>query len=99
MIDKIMRADYSMEGPVWENISDEGKDFVKNLLIVDPKERLNATGALAHEWFRHESQYSDSSPSEDVVMKLDNSFMAYRETSTLKKLTLNVGQRRRNLCQ
>lgn len=44
MVDKIMRADYTMTGPVWDKISTEGKDFVSNLLIVDPKERLNATG-------------------------------------------------------
>ena len=85
-----MRADYTMTGPVWDNISSEGKDFVSNLLIVDPKERLNATGALAHEWLNHPNQLSDVTPSEDVVTKLENSFMAYRETSTLKKLALNV---------
>lgn len=87
-----MRADFTMSGPVWDNISGEGKDFVSNLLIVDPKERLNATGALAHNWLRHENQHSDATPSEDVVAKLDNSFMAYRETSTLKKLALNVSR-------
>ena len=90
MVDKIMRADYTMTGPVWDNISSEGKDFVSNLLIVDPKERLNATGALAHEWLNHPNQLSDVTPSEDVVAKLENSFMAYRETSTLKKLALNI---------
>ena len=92
MIDKIMRADYTMEGPIWDNISKEGKDFVNNLLIVDPKERLNATGALAHDWLKHASQHSDATPSEEIVTKLDNSFMAYRETSTLKKLALNVSE-------
>lgn len=90
VIDKIMRADYTMASAIWDNVSNEGKDFVSNLLIVDPKERLNATGALAHDWLRHENQHSDVTPSEDVVKKLDNSFMAYRETSTLKKLALNV---------
>jgi serine/threonine protein kinase len=93
MVDKIMRADYTMEGPVWANISSEGKDFVANLLIVDPKERLNATGALAHDWLRLANQHSDVTPSEDVVCKLNNSFMAFRETSTLKKLALNVRER------
>ena len=90
MIDKIMRAAYTMKGPVWEGISAEGKDFVNNLLIVDPKERLNATGALAHDWLQKANSLSDAAPSEEVVTQLDNSFMAYRESSTLKKLALNV---------
>ena len=92
MIDKIMRAAFTMSGPVWDGISNQGKDFVSNLLIVDPKERLNATGALAHDWLQNQSQLSDAAPSEDVVAGLENSFMAYRETSTLKKLALNVRQ-------
>ena len=90
MIDKIMRADYTTSGPIWENISAEGKDFVANLLIVDPKQRLNATGALAHAWLKHANQHSDVAPDEDVARKLENSFIAYKETPTLKKLALNV---------
>lgn len=85
-----MRANYTMEGPIWDKSSDESKDFVNNLLIVDPKERLNATGALAHPWLQHCNQHSDEAPSEAMAMKLENSFMAYRETPALKKLALNV---------
>ncbi|CAB9509994.1 MAP kinase-activated protein kinase 2 (Fragment) [Seminavis robusta] len=90
MIDKIMRADYKMEGPIWDKMSPAGKDFVDNLLIVNPKERLNATGALAHDWLQHQNQYSDEAPSEELVMGLQNSFIAYKNTPTLKKLALNV---------
>lgn len=90
MIDKIMRAAYTTEGPIWENVSGEGKDFVANLLIVDPKMRLNATGGLAHPWLEHSSEHSAVPPSEEVAAKLENSFMAYKETPILKKLALNV---------
>jgi len=90
VIDKIMRADYAMEGPIWDDISDEGKDFVNNLLIVDPKQRLNATGALAHPWLEHCNQHSDRAPSEAILSKLEHSFLSYKDTPTLKKLALNV---------
>ena len=90
MIDKIMRANYTTAGPIWDNISGEGKDFVANLLIVDPKQRLNATGALAHPWIAHASNHSDIAPDEAVASSLENSFLYYKETPTLKKLALNV---------
>ena len=90
MIDKIMRANYTTTGPIWDGISGEGKDFVANMLIVDPKQRLNATGALAHPWLEHANQHSDRAPDEAVARNLENSFIAYKETPILKKLALNV---------
>jgi hypothetical protein len=29
MVDKIMQGDYQMEGPVWDQVSDASKDFVR----------------------------------------------------------------------
>ena len=79
-----------MAGPIWEKISDDGKDFVKNLLVVDPKHRLNAAGALVHPWLHEVNDLSAEPPSEAEAAKLENSFLSYREASTLKKLSLNV---------
>eukprot|EP00934_Nitzschia_sp_Nitz4_P005317 Nitzschia sp. Nitz4//scaffold36_size144017//78439//79993//NITZ4_003098-RA/size144017-processed-gene-0.49-mRNA-1//1//CDS//3329549492//5307//frame0 len=39
-------------GEDWEETSDEAKDFVRRLLIVDPTKRLNAEDALDHPWMR-----------------------------------------------
>lgn len=90
MIDKIMRADYSMDGVVWANISDEAKDFVSKLLVVDPKKRLNAAGALHHPWLKQVKEESDLIPSKEVVSNLPHSFLSYQKASELKKLALNV---------
>ena len=60
------------------------------MLIVDPKQRLNATGALAHPWLEHANRHSDTAPDEAVALGLENSFIAYKETPILKKLALNV---------
>ena len=35
-------GDYSFENLVWEQVSDQGKDFIARLLIVDPDKRMNA---------------------------------------------------------
>jgi|EP00970_Alexandrium_tamarense_P007895 serine/threonine protein kinase len=54
----IRRGEYSMSGRVWEGISDNGKDFVKRLMQVDPNKRLNASEALHHPWLRDVAMWS-----------------------------------------
>lgn len=47
---KILKADYSMEGQAWETVSKNAKSFINSLLELDPKKRLKASGALSHAW-------------------------------------------------
>ena len=37
---KIKSGDYEFEGLEWERVSEDGKDFVSRLLIVDPERRM-----------------------------------------------------------
>lgn len=39
-----------MEGEGWDEVSDVGKSFLKEMLQLDPKLRLTAEQALAHPW-------------------------------------------------
>jgi len=41
---------YEMEQPQWNTVSEEAKDLVRNLLVVDPAKRLTAEQALRHPW-------------------------------------------------
>ncbi|GKY91060.1 hypothetical protein MPSEU_000078800 [Mayamaea pseudoterrestris] len=90
MVDFIMRAHYSFTGEIWDCISDTGKDFVSKLLIVDPKERMDANMALSHPWLVNREHWHDEKPSEQLLRKLDDSLHGYRYVSSLKKLALNV---------
>ena len=47
----ICAGKFSLEDSAWENISENAKDLVSKLLVVDPKKRLSAAEALAHPWF------------------------------------------------
>ena len=38
----------------WDNISQEAKDLVSKLLVLDPKERLSSEQALQHPWLIQE---------------------------------------------
>ena len=50
VLDSIRLGKYKMSGNRWRNISSSGKDFVKKLLIVNPKDRLTASQAIKHPW-------------------------------------------------
>eukprot|EP00048_Salpingoeca_helianthica_P017493 m.237524 g.237524 ORF g.237524 m.237524 type:complete len:549 (+) comp21167_c0_seq1:144-1790(+) len=47
---RIMSADYDFHGASWERVSDSGKDFVEQLLVVDAPRRLTARQAQQHTW-------------------------------------------------
>lgn len=44
----------------WERISDQGKDFVKKLLVLDEEERMTAVQALEHDWLTSEELENSS---------------------------------------
>jgi serine/threonine protein kinase/serine/threonine protein phosphatase PrpC/uncharacterized membrane protein YfcA len=46
---------FNFAHPVWENVSETAKSFIRGLLEVDPIKRLDASGALAHEWMTSSS--------------------------------------------
>ena len=45
-----------MTGERWEEISEEAKDLVRRLIVVDPVERLSAAKALQHVWFQGDEE-------------------------------------------
>jgi len=50
VFEQIMKAEYDYPAEYWDEISDEAKDFIDHLLVVDVKKRLNAKQALQHKW-------------------------------------------------
>eukprot|EP01088_Endostelium_zonatum_P019681 TRINITY_DN6926_c0_g1_i1.p1 TRINITY_DN6926_c0_g1~~TRINITY_DN6926_c0_g1_i1.p1 ORF type:complete len:243 (-),score=96.20 TRINITY_DN6926_c0_g1_i1:28-756(-) len=39
------------EGEAWKKVSEEAKDLIGKLMVVNPKERITLEQALKHEWF------------------------------------------------
>jgi calcium-dependent protein kinase len=98
MINNIMRADYNLSSVHWIPLSDEAKDIVKTLLVVDPSKRMNATEALQHKWLSKEFKLSDRKPDASVEDAVKASLESFRHTSELKKIALNVSTFRGGTC-
>jgi len=52
MADAVVTGRWKFEAPEWTNISPDCKDFIKKLMLINPKNRMNAHDALQHVWLR-----------------------------------------------
>ena len=86
----IMRCDYNFDGPQWELISDESKDLVSSLLVLDPDKRLSAKEALNHVWLSKEYALSDRKPSDTFMKGVGGHLSSYDENSEFKKMALMI---------
>jgi len=50
IVEQILEADFSFPSPYWDDVSDQAKDFVSKLLVIDPRARYSAEQALDHPW-------------------------------------------------
>ena len=53
MDENIFSFDYDFAGAEWTHISQDAKEFIKALIVVDPGQRMNCEEALAHPWLYH----------------------------------------------
>ncbi|CAH8353624.1 unnamed protein product [Eruca vesicaria subsp. sativa] len=70
----------------WSTISDSAKDFVKKLLVKDPRARLTAAQALSHAWVREGGNATDI-PVDISVLNNLRQFVRY---SRLKQFALRA---------
>ncbi|KAJ1440236.1 hypothetical protein B484DRAFT_427490, partial [Ochromonadaceae sp. CCMP2298] len=53
---KIRAGCYEFHTKYWDKVSEDAKDLVRRLLVVDPSCRLTADEALAHPWVAADSK-------------------------------------------
>jgi len=49
---KIVAGKYEFKEDDWEGVSDDAKDLVRRLLVLDPDKRMTATQAVRHRWLK-----------------------------------------------
>eukprot|EP01091_Cochliopodium_minus_P019875 TRINITY_DN8497_c0_g1_i1.p1 TRINITY_DN8497_c0_g1~~TRINITY_DN8497_c0_g1_i1.p1 ORF type:complete len:316 (-),score=79.65 TRINITY_DN8497_c0_g1_i1:59-1006(-) len=52
LFEQILKGHYEYPDEYWSEISEEAKDFVDHLLVVDFKERYNCDQSLSHPWLK-----------------------------------------------
>lgn len=52
LTEKVAKGRFTFLSPWWDNISQEAKDLIANLLCVDPKKRYNIDQFLKHPWMK-----------------------------------------------
>jgi len=53
LFEKILNADYDFPDPEWTNISEDAKDFIKHLLVLDIEKRYTTKQCLEHPWLKN----------------------------------------------
>mmetsp|Transcript_28057 Transcript_28057/g.61129 ORF Transcript_28057/g.61129 Transcript_28057/m.61129 type:complete len:734 (+) Transcript_28057:58-2259(+) len=93
VIKKILSGKYRMLGRSWQKVSEEGKDFVRSLLIRDPNDRPSAGKALRHNWIGQVFSNASTHSSDQELEEMENamaSIETFADYSKLKKLALMV---------
>ena len=54
----------------WDSISENAKDFINNLLKINPKDRLTAETALNHPWLKNAEEGSDTQLGNKLTRRL-----------------------------
>jgi calcium/calmodulin-dependent protein kinase I len=94
ILNRIIAGKYKFEGPVWEKVPKECKDFIKRCLVVDPKKRASINDLMKHPWILQQGKGSMFSPEEiDLIVRQKTSRSSSRSTSmgSLLELFSNEG--------
>jgi calcium-dependent protein kinase len=77
---KVLAGKFDLEKPIWNEVSEEAKDLVRNLLCMDVKKRFSAEQALNHVWFKKMKDVKNNKPVSketlDIITKNLGSFRA-----------------------
>jgi len=60
LFELIKRGNFTFDAVTWNQVSDEAKDFIKGLLVVDPDQRFTSVEILAHPWFLGEFEAKEA---------------------------------------
>jgi len=53
LFNKILRAEFQFKSPQFDTISNEAKDIISNLIVLNPKKRLTAKECLEHPFIKN----------------------------------------------
>jgi len=74
----IKNAKYEFPSPYWDSISNNAKDLINKLLVVDVDRRLNAKEILEHPWLNSKNSREQLPFSADMYNKMTKTIKIVR---------------------
>jgi serine/threonine protein kinase len=90
IVEALMKGSFDFKGRRWKRLSAQSKEFIKDLLVVDPDERLDADEALGSMWLNRRMAATVRNPYEEEIEDAHQSLMNFAGYSKLKKVALLV---------
>jgi len=90
IVEQILGGKYDFRGRRWRKTGEPAKDFVRDLLVVDPDERLDAERASSCVWLNKRFSATVRGPKEFEILQAKHSIARYAGYTKLKKMALMV---------
>eukprot|EP00979_Chaetoceros_neogracilis_P006416 scaffold1307_cov260-Chaetoceros_neogracile.AAC.4 len=89
IFDSVRAGKFDFPSPEWNTISNAAKDFICQLLNIDPSQRLTASQAMQHKWILDFSSCDSTTPQRiKHGMRRSQVFNSYMGMQKLKKAAL-----------
>ena len=94
LIHTIKKGAYGFEGDEWQNVSDDAKDLITRLIVVDPSQRLVPSCALKHPWLKDAPESLDELKSPKATLHIQKNLKKNKRRLTKSKLSVNLKSKR-----
>jgi calcium-dependent protein kinase len=86
IVEQILECRFDFRGRRWRNISDQAKEFIRDLLVLDPKERFSAEEALAATWLNRRFAATTRAAAPEEEDQARTAMLRYAGYTKLKKM-------------
>ena len=86
IVEQILNCQYDFRGRRWKRISEQAKDFVRDLLVLDPDERCTCQEASRSSWLNRRFAATTRAPHAEEEDDARNAMVRYAGYTKLKKM-------------
>jgi serine/threonine protein kinase len=90
VIKQIRKGEVKFESETWKSISNDAKNFIERLLILNPAQRMTARAAAEHPFISRSMRLSILKPDPEMSRKVKSNLVRYAESTDFKKIALMV---------
>jgi serine/threonine protein kinase len=79
---------YEYKGRRWKKVSQAGKAFIDDLLVVDPDDRATDDEAMKSSWLNRRHRATVRNPKEEEINLAKDSVLRYATYSKIRQMAL-----------